>query len=45
MISAYLMLAVGAVLAWRGESAALPMWMWTHGSLLLGTGGVSIFAL
>jgi diguanylate cyclase (GGDEF)-like protein len=43
LATAYLMLAVGAILAWRGESAALPMWMWTHGSLLLGTGGYALF--
>lgn len=43
LATAYLMLAVGGILAWRGESAALPMWMWTHGSLLLGTGGYALF--
>ncbi len=43
LATAYVMLAVGAILAWRGESAALPMWMWTHGSLLLGTGGYALF--
>ncbi len=43
LAAAYVVLAVGAVLAWRGESAALPMWLWTHGSLLLGTGGYALF--
>lgn len=43
LAAAYVMLAVGSALAWRGERAALPMWMWTHGSLLLGTGGYVLF--
>lgn len=43
LAAAYVMLAVGSVLAWRGERAALPMWMWTHGSMLLGTGGYALF--
>lgn len=43
LASAYVMLALGSALAWRGERAALPMWMWTHGSLLLGTGGYALF--
>jgi diguanylate cyclase (GGDEF)-like protein len=40
---AYLMLAVGAVLAWKGEEAALPAAFWTHGSLLLGLAGYALF--
>lgn len=43
LASAYLMLALGSILAWRGEHAALPMWLWTHGSLLLGTVGYTLF--
>lgn len=42
MASAYLLLAVGSLVAWRGELEALPPWMWTHGSLLLGTGGYAL---
>jgi diguanylate cyclase (GGDEF)-like protein len=43
LASAYVMLALGSVLAWRGEHAALPIWLWTHGSLLLGTTGYALF--
>lgn len=41
--AAYLMLACGSGLAWRGEVAALPVWLWTHGSLALGTFGYTFF--
>ncbi len=34
---ALIALAIGAVLAAFGERAALPLWLWTHLSLLLGT--------
>lgn len=40
---AYLMLAAGAILAWKGEEAALPAAVWTHGSLLLGLAGYAAF--
>ncbi len=43
MGSAYLMLAAGSGLAWRGEVAALPTWLWTHGSLMLGTFAYALF--
>lgn len=42
MAMAYVLLAVGSALAWRGEIAQLPIWMWTHGSLLMGTVGYSL---
>jgi diguanylate cyclase (GGDEF)-like protein len=29
--------------AWSGENAALPIWMWTHGSLLLGMVAYMLF--
>jgi diguanylate cyclase (GGDEF)-like protein len=41
--AAYLMQACGSGLAWRGEVAALPAWLWTHGSLALGTFGYALF--
>ncbi len=41
--AAYLMLASGSGLAWRGEVSALPVWLWTHGSLALGTFGYTLF--
>lgn len=34
---ALIALAIGAVLAASGERAALPLWLWTHLSLVLGT--------
>ena len=40
---AYLLLALGAELAARGEYLALPPWLWTHGSLLLGTVAYPLF--
>ena len=40
---AYVLLAVGAELAGRGEHSALPLWFWTHTSLLLGTVGYPLF--
>lgn len=40
---AYLMLAAGAALAWKGGAAALPAPWWTHASLLLGVGGYAAF--
>lgn len=43
LAAAYLTLAAGAALAWHGEWAALPMWMWTYGSLNLGTFAYAIF--
>jgi diguanylate cyclase (GGDEF)-like protein len=43
LAAAYVLLAVGSALAWSGENALLPAWMWTHGSLLLGIGGYALF--
>jgi hypothetical protein len=43
LAAAYLMVAAGSVLAWRGERAALPVWVWTHGSLAFGTFGYALF--
>lgn len=40
---AYLLLALGAELAARGEYFALPSWLWTHGSLMLGTVAYPLF--
>ena len=40
---AYLLLAIGAELAGRGEYLALPPWLWMHGSLLLGTIAYPLF--
>ncbi|WP_225585164.1 GGDEF domain-containing protein [Acidovorax sp. ACV01] len=40
---AYLLLAIGAELAGRGEYLVLPDWLWTHTSLLLGTVGYPLF--
>lgn len=37
IVAAFLMLAIGSVMAWTGEHAALPVWLWTHLSLALGT--------
>lgn len=37
IVAAFLMLAIGSVLAWKGEQAAVPHWLWTHLSLALGT--------
>ncbi|WP_232314118.1 hypothetical protein [Ralstonia sp. A12] len=34
---AFIALAIGAALAAFGEKAALPYWLWTHLSILLGT--------
>ncbi len=39
LAAAYLLLAVGAELAGQGEYSMLPLWFWTHTSLLLGTVG------
>ncbi|MBV7430386.1 GGDEF domain-containing protein [Acidovorax sp. sif0715] len=43
LAGAYLLLAIGAELAGRGEYLILPDWLWTHGSLLLGTVGYCLF--
>jgi len=40
---AYVLLAFGSMLAWSGENAVLPVWLWAHGSLLLGLGGYTFF--
>jgi len=40
---AYLLLALGSIVAWSGENAVLPVWLWTHGSLLFGLGGYTFF--
>lgn len=43
LAAAYMLLAVGSAVAWGGENAVLPVWMWTHGSLLLGLIGYALF--
>ncbi|MBK1683136.1 GGDEF domain-containing protein [Rhodoferax fermentans] len=43
LAAAYLLLALGSTVAWSGEYAVLPEWLWTHGSLLLGVGGYICF--
>lgn len=43
LAGAYLLLAMGAELAGRGEYAKLPPWLWTHASLLLGAVGYMLF--
>lgn len=43
LAAAYLLLAIGSVVAWGGEHAVLPMWLWTHGSLLLGLVAYTLF--
>ena len=43
LAAAYLLLAVGAELAGQGEYSMLPLWFWTHTSLLLGALGYTLF--
>lgn len=43
LAAAYLLLAIGAELAGQGEYQMLPLWLWTHTSLLLGTLGYALF--
>lgn len=43
LAAAYLLLAIGSAVAWSGEHAALPVWLWTHGSLLLGLVACTLF--
>lgn len=43
LATAYLLLAVGAELAGQGEYSMLPLWFWTHTSLLLGALGYTLF--
>ena len=43
LAAAYLLLAVGAELAGQGEYSMLPLWFWTHTSLLLGALGNTLF--
>lgn len=43
LAAAYLLLALGAELAGQGEYLVLPLWLWTHTSLLLGTVGYALF--
>jgi diguanylate cyclase (GGDEF)-like protein len=43
LAAAYLLLAVGAELAGQGEYSMLPLWFWSHTSLLLGALGYTLF--
>lgn len=43
LAAAYLLLAAGAELAGQGEYSMLPLWFWTHTSLLLGALGYTLF--
>lgn len=43
LAAAYLLLAIGSAVAWAGEHAVLPMWLWTNGSLLLGLVAYTLF--
>lgn len=43
LAAAYMLLALGSAVAWSGENAVLPVWVWTHGSLLLGMVGYAFF--
>ncbi|WP_024870737.1 GGDEF domain-containing protein [Tolumonas lignilytica] len=43
LAAAYLLLAIGSAVAWGGEHAVLSMWLWTHGSLLLGLIAYTLF--
>lgn len=43
LAAAYLLLAVGAELAGQGEYSMLPLWFWSHTSLLLGALGYTLY--
>lgn len=43
LATAFLLLAFGSALAGMGEYEAVPYWLWTHLSLLMGTAGYALY--